>query len=544
MAKFIFITGGVVSSLGKGIVASSIGRILKNKGFKIFMQKFDPYINVDPGTLSPYQHGEVYVTDDGAETDLDLGHYERFTNESLTKLSNITTGRIYSEVIRKEREGKYLGKTVQVIPHITNEIKLQLKRAEDKSGADIIITEIGGTVGDIESLPFLEAIRQFRRERGIENTLFVHCVLLPYLNKSGEIKTKPAQHSTKELGSLGIQPDMIVLRSEVNINNEIREKISLFCDVKKENVFLSKDVDVIYDVVLNLYKQKIDSQICQHFKLTNCDAKMETWENLVKKIKNLKSTIKIALVGKYVSLHDAYLSVVEALNAAGYAYDEKIEIGWINSEELDDVNAKKVLKDYHGIVVPGGFGERGSEGKIAALKYARLHQIPLLGICFGLQLMAIEFARNVLKLPDANTTEFKPLCENPIIDLLENQYEGISLGGTLRLGAYELSLSNDSKVYPYYHHFPIFERHRHRYEFNNKYLQMFNDNGMFVSGLNPHSGLVEVMELKNHPYYVSSQFHPEFKSRPNHPHPFFLGLIAHAKEYRALKEDANIKINQ
>lgn len=524
MSKFIFVTGGVVSSLGKGIVASSVGRLLKSRGLKIFMQKFDPYLNVDPGTLSPYQHGEVYVTDDGAETDLDLGHYERFTNENLTKLSNITSGRIYQNVLKKEREGKYLGKTVQVIPHVTNEIKAQLKKAEKESGADIIITEIGGTVGDIESQPFLEAIRQFKREKK-NDVLFIHNVLLPYLPSSGEIKTKPAQHSVKELGSLGIQPDMIVLRSEKSINKEIKEKISLFCDVFENHVFVCKDVDIIYEVVLNLKKQNIDGEICDFFNLTTSESDLSSWTKLVQTIKNLKKEINIAIVGKYVSLHDAYLSVAEALRAAGYYYGYKVNILWINSEEINENNVKDSLKSVDGIVVPGGFGNRGIEGKIITLKYARENNVPILGICLGMQLMAVEFARDVLHLEDANSEEFEPKCKNPIIHLLPNQYEGIDLGGTLRLGAYDLSLDKKSKVYSLYRNFPIKERHRHRYEFNDKYINLYSENGLEVTGINPQSGLVEVIELNNHPYYVGCQFHPEFKSRPNHPHPFFLGLI-------------------
>ena len=462
MAKFIFVTGGVVSSLGKGIVASSIGRLLKSRGLKIFMQKFDPYLNVDPGTLSPYQHGEVYVTDDGAETDLDLGHYERFTNENLTKLSNITSGRIYQNVLKKEREGKYLGKTVQVIPHVTNEIKDQLKKAEKQSGADIIITEIGGTVGDIESQPFLEAIRQFKREHKDNSVLFIHNVLLPYLPSSGEMKTKPAQHSVKELGSLGIQPDMIVLRSEKSVPKDIKEKISLFCDVNENHVFVCKDVDIIYEVVLNLKKQNIDGEICDFFGLNTSPSDLSNWSKLVQTIKSLKKEVNIAIVGKYVSLHDAYLSVAEAIRAAGYFYGYKANIIWINSENITEDNVATLLEGVDGIVVPGGFGNRGIEGKIITLKYARENNLPLLGICLGMQLMAVEFARDVLHLEDANSEEFEKNCLNPIIHLLPNQYEGIDLGGTLRLGAYELELDPSSQLIQFYKKFPIQERHRHR----------------------------------------------------------------------------------
>ena len=522
--KFIFVTGGVVSSLGKGIAASSIGRLLKNRGLKIFMQKFDPYINVDPGTMSPYQHGEVFVTDDGAETDLDLGHYERFIDENLSQNSNITTGRIYSSVIAKERKGEYLGGTVQVIPHITNEIKDKLKKAAIESDADVVITEIGGTVGDIESLPFLEAIRQARRDFGYENTLYIHNTLVPYLRAADEIKTKPTQHSVKELRGLGIQPDIIILRSEVHITEGQREKIALFCDVKKEAVIEAVDADIIYEVATNLHKQHIDDIILEHFKIDAPEADMSEWNALIDRIRNLNGSVDIALVGKYVQLHDAYLSVNEALKAAGYYYGKKINIHYIDSKELNDENACEMLKDCQGILVPGGFGVRGSEGKISAIKYARENNIPFLGICFGMQLACIEYARNVIGYKDANSSELDPNTTHPVIDILDNQYEGINMGGTLRLGLYDCHLKENTKTIDLYQKTDIKERHRHRYEFNNKYNEVFSRD-LVVSGVNPQANLVEIVELKNHPWFIACQFHPEFLSRPQRPHPLFRGFI-------------------
>lgn len=523
--KFIFVTGGVVSSLGKGIAASSIGRLLKNRGLKVFMQKFDPYINVDPGTMSPYQHGEVFVTDDGAETDLDLGHYERFIDERLSQDSNITTGRIYSSVIEKERRGEYLGATVQVIPHITNEIKSKLMSAAENSQADIVITEIGGTVGDIESLPFLEAIRQARRDFGFNNTLYVHNTLVPYLKAAGEIKTKPTQHSVKELRSLGIQPDIIVLRSEVHIEVEQREKIALFCDVSPEAVFECVDANVIYEVANNLHEQHIDDIILKHFGLRCPEADMTEWNKMIKTIENLNGEVSIALVGKYVSLQDAYISVAEALKAAGYAYGKKVKINYIQAEDINDENAAMYLKDADGILVPGGFGERGSEGKIAAIKYARLNKIPFLGICFGMQLACIEYARNVFGIEDAASSELHPDTNHPIIDYLPDQYEGIDLGGTLRLGLYDCKLKENSLAYKLYGLDLIKERHRHRYEFNNKFNYILEEKDLIASGRNPQTNLVEIVELKNHPYFIACQFHPEFISRPYKAHPLFKGLI-------------------
>lgn len=537
MAKYIFVTGGVVSSLGKGIVASSLGRLLKNRGLKVFMQKFDPYINIDPGTMSPYQHGEVYVTVDGAETDLDLGHYERFIDEDLTKESCVTSGKIYQAVINKERSGDYLGKTVQVIPHITNEIKARLLSAATTSKADVIITEIGGTVGDIESLPFLEAIRQWRRDVGYNNTFYVHTTLIPFVKAASELKTKPTQHSVKELRSLGIQPDMLVLRSEVDINDELREKISSFCDVDKKAVVVSKDVKILYEVANNLYNQGADQYICDFFRLETEAPNMIEWNNLIRTIKKLSGEVNIALVGKYVQLQDAYLSINEALKHAGYRYGKKININWILADDVTEDNVENYLKDCDGILVPGGFGPRGIDGKIQAIKFARENNIPFLGICLGMQLATIEFARNVLGISDADSTELCENTTNPIIDYLPDQYTGINLGGTLRLGAYDCLLKENTKAFEAYKQTIIKERHRHRYEFNNKYLDRIQNAGMIVSGINPETGLVEIVELKNHPWFIACQFHPEFSSRPNRAHALFSEFIHHAIIYSQEKNN-------
>lgn len=523
--KFIFVTGGVVSSLGKGIVASSIGRLLKNRGLKIFMQKFDPYINVDPGTMSPYQHGEVFVTDDGAETDLDLGHYERFIDENLSQDSNITTGRIYSAVIAKERRGDYLGGTVQVIPHITDEIKSKLRSAAMSSNADVIITEIGGTVGDIESLPFLEAIRQARRDFGYENTLYLHNTLVPYLKAAGEIKTKPTQHSVKELRGLGITPDIIVLRTEVPISNGTKEKIALFCDVNKDSVFECLDAKILYEVVNNLHAQKIDDVILKHFRLEAKEADMIEWNDLIKRIKKLSGEVNIALVGKYVQLHDAYLSVSEALKHAGYDLGKKVKINYIQANELTAETVADALAGMDGILIPGGFGKRGSEGKICAINYARLNNIPFFGICFGMQLACIEYARNVIGLKDASSSELDPETTHPIIDFLPDQYNGIDMGGTLRLGLYDCQIKKDTTTFACYQKTEIKERHRHRYEYNNLFEEVFSKD-LIVSGRNPQTNLVEIVELRNHPWFVACQFHPEFLSRPQRPHPLFAGFVA------------------
>ena len=522
--KFIFVTGGVVSSLGKGIAAASIGRLLKNRGLKVFMQKFDPYINIDPGTMSPYQHGEVFVTDDGAETDLDLGHYERFIDENLSKRSNITTGKIYQSVINKERKGEYLGATVQVIPHITNEIKNQLVKASKESMADVIITEIGGTVGDIESLPFLEAIRQARRDFGYENTMYIHNTLVPYLRAADEIKTKPTQHSVKELKSIGIQPDIIILRSEVDITEAQKEKIALFCDVKEDAVIVAKDEKILFNVVTSLHNQHIDDYIVNHFHLECPEADMTQWNEMIKRIKQSKEEINIGLVGKYVQLHDAYISVSEALKAAGYYYLKKVMVNYIDANELNDYNVNEVLKDMDGILIPGGFGKRGSEGKISAIKYARINKVPMLGICYGMQLACIEYARNVFGYSDANSTEINPDTKHPIIYLLPDQYDGINMGGTLRLGLYDCHLDESSLVYDAYKVSDIKERHRHRYEFNNEYMNILSKDLKAV-GINEKQNLVEIVELKNHPFFVGCQFHPEFLSRPYRPHPLFREFI-------------------
>lgn len=525
--KFIFVTGGVVSSLGKGISAASIGRLLKRRGLNIFSIKLDPYLNIDPGTMSPYQHGEVFVTKDGAETDLDLGHYERIINTSLTKESSVTSGKVYSTVLEKERKGEFLGATIQIIPHITNEIKKRLIDGFNAKGdTDVCIVEIGGTVGDIESLPFLEAIRQLRRELGYENTFFVHNTLVPYLKTTGEIKTKPTQHSVKELTGLGIQPDALLLRCEVDIDDASKSKVALFCNVNNDAVISVPDVPIIYQVALNLQKQHLDDLICKHMKL-NCksEADMSDWVSLINKIQNLKKHVRIALVGKYVDLHDAYISVYESLKYAGYAYDLKVDVDWVNSEDLTEDNIKTVLKDAQGIIVPGGFGNRGIEGKVLAIKYARENNVPYLGLCLGMQLALIEYARDVLKIEDANSSEFDENAKNKIIDYLPDQYKGIKMGGTMRLGEYDCHIKEGTKAYSLYSKKDIRERHRHRYEFNNKYKKQFEDSGMIFSGINPQTNLCEMIELKKHPFFMACQFHPEFLSRPLQPHPLFLGFI-------------------
>ena len=528
--KFIFITGGVVSSLGKGITSATIGRLLKSRGLKVFMQKFDPYLNYDPGTMSPFQHGEVFVTGDGGETDLDLGHYERFTNEFVTKHSNITTGKIYSRVIEKERKGFYHGGTVQVIPHITNEILSFLIKAKE-SDADVVITEIGGTVGDIESLPFLEAIRQARRDFGFENTFYVHCTLVPYLKSAGEIKTKPTQHSVKELRSIGITPDMIVLRSEINIPKSQKEKIALFCDVKEEAVVEAQDVEIVYELVNRFHDQGVDNIICNHFKLDTRSADLTNWNHMIDRIRNVSGEVKIALVGKYVELKDAYLSVYESLDHASNWLGKKCVVKRIDSDSITKKNVAELLGDVDGVLVPGGFGVRGVDGKILASKFARENNIPFFGICLGMQIALLDIAKNVAGLNDANSTEFDPKTTCPIISFLPDQYHGIEIGGTLRLGNYDCVLSKDSKAYAYYEKEIITERHRHRYEFNNEYKEVLKGVGVDFVGVNPKTGLCEVIEYKPHPWYVACQYHPEFNSRPNHPHPLFSGFINSAINY-------------
>lgn len=525
MTKYIFVTGGVVSSLGKGIVAASVGRVLKNRGLKVTLQKFDPYLNVDPGTMSPYQHGEVFVTEDGAETDLDLGHYERFIDVNLGQYSNVTAGRVYSSIIEKERRGDYLGGTVQVIPHVTNEIKSRVLLAGESSDADVVITEIGGTTGDIESLPFLEAIRQIRSDLGRENVCYIHCTLLPYIKAAGEMKTKPTQQSVKELRGLGIQPDIIVVRNELALTDELRAKISLFCDIPKQNVIESRDVSNLYQLPLNLKAQKIDDIVLKHFNLTAKEADMEEWISLVERVDNLKDEVRIALVGKYVELHDAYISVVESLKHAGYKHNSKVKIDWIQSEDITEENVHEYLKEADGILVPGGFGDRGVEGKITTIKYARENKVPFFGICLGMQLAAVEFARNVCGLTGAHSSELDPNTPYPIINLLPDQENVVEMGGTLRLGSYPCTLVEGSQAHKEYGEINITERHRHRYEFNNFYRERLTNKGLVLSGVSPDGRLVEIVELPEHPWFVAGQFHPEFKSRPEKAHPLFAGFI-------------------
>jgi CTP synthase len=525
MTKYIFVTGGVVSSLGKGITAASLGRLLKNRGVSVTIQKFDPYINVDPGTMSPYQHGEVFVTDDGAETDLDLGHYERFVDINLTKYSSVTTGKIYSTVLKKERRGDYLGGTVQVIPHITNEIKDRVYRAGRETNSDVVITEIGGTVGDIESLPFLEAIRQIKSDVGRDNVMYIHCTLVPYIKAAGEMKTKPTQHSVKELRSLGIQPNVIVVRTEMPMTQDMKDKIALFCDIDKNAVIEAMDADTLYSVPLSLQDQKLDEITCQHLKLNCREADMTEWNELVSRVTNLSRKTKIALVGKYVELQDAYISVVEALRHAGYQFDSDIEVEWLNSELIDAENVAEKLGDVDGILVPGGFGDRGVEGKIAATQYARENKVPFLGICLGMQLASVEYARNVLGLEGAHSAELNPDTPYPVIDLLPEQKDIEDLGGTLRLGLYPCKLTKGSKAYAAYDGEVVYERHRHRFEFNNHYREQMESAGFIFSGTSPDGRLVEIIELEDHPWFVASQFHPEFTSRPTRPQPLFRDFV-------------------
>ena len=527
MAKYVFVTGGVCSGLGKGITASSIALLLKAKGYKVFMQKFDPYMNVDPGTMSPIQHGEVFVTADGCETDLDLGHYERFIDEELNYTSNITNGKIYSSVIEKERVGDFLGSTIQIVPHISNEIKNKIYEAGTSSGADIVITEIGGTVGDIESAVMMESLRQFRLEMGMENSLFVHTTLVPYLYGSNELKTKPTQNSIIELRRLGIQPDIIVTRAPLDLGDAVKKKISLFGSIPVENIIEAKDVANIYQIPINFHNQHIEDIILKQFGLKVTRSDLSAWENLIKTVENLDKEIEIALVGKYVELEDAYLSVKEALKAAGYKYNTKIKIKWVNSEDLEckTCNLKEVFKNSKGIIVPGGFGSRGIEGMIKAAGYARENKIPYLGICLGMQIAVIEFARNVCGLVDASSREFDELCPNPVIDLMADQKAIINKGGTLRLGNYRCKIVKSTLAYKDYKSDEILERHRHRYEFNNKYRELMESKGMVFSGFNPEANLVEIIELPDHPHFIACQFHPEFKSRPTKAHPLFDSFV-------------------
>ncbi len=534
--KFIFVTGGVVSSLGKGITAASLGTLLRARGLKVSLQKCDPYINVDPGTMSPYQHGEVFVTDDGAETDLDIGHYERFTDEISFKDSNVTTGKVYQTVINKEREGKYLGATVQVIPHITNEIKDRIYSVGKKGSPDVVITEIGGTVGDIESQPFLEAIRQIRWEVGKENCRFIHVTLVPYLGKVGETKTKPTQHSVKELRSLGIEPDIIVCRTEQELSEDVKAKISLFCNVPQKNVISNTDASSLYAIPLMLEKQKLDEIICESLNLDTKAPDLTRWIELVNKERALTDTVTIALVGKYTELKDAYLSISESFCHAGIYNDVKVNIKWIEAIELENSDDfASIFKGVDGILVPGGFGDRGIEGKIKAVEYARTHQIPYFGICLGMHMAVIEFARNVAGLKDAHSTEQVSDTPHPVIHLLPEQRDISNMGGTMRLGAYECKLVPGTHAAAAYGEQSIQERHRHRYEFNNDYLDILVKNGMIVAGTNPDKGLVEIIEIADHPWFVGVQFHPEFKSRPLRPHPLFREFVEAAKIYKSKK---------
>ncbi len=533
MTKFVFVTGGVVSSIGKGIVAASLGRLLKSRNYSVSILKLDPYINVDPGTMSPFQHGEVFVTDDGAETDLDLGHYERFTNTAMSRLNSVTTGSIYQAVLNKERRGEYEGGTVQVIPHITNEIKTRILRVAQDKNPDVLLIEIGGTVGDIESLPFLEAIRQFRKDVGRENLLYTHVTLLPWIPSAGEMKTKPTQHSVKELRSIGIQPDILVCRCDRPIRSGIKEKIAEFCDVSEECVIKAEDASSIYEVPLLLEKEGLAEQVLRLLNLEQRQPDLTQWQQLVNQLHAPREELEIALVGKYISLSDAYLSVVEALNHAALAVGTKLKLRWVNSEDLENSGAQNFLEGVSGIVVPGGFGTRGVDGKIAAVEYARTQQIPFLGLCLGMQCSVIEWARNVAKLPDANSSEFKPDSRNPIINLLPEQQDVVDLGGTMRLGLYPCRLSTGTVAFSLYQETVIYERHRHRYEFNNAYRNLFIESGYVISGTSPDGRLVEMIELPSHPFFLATQFHPEFRSHPTVPHPIFEGFMKAAQIHQS-----------
>lgn len=523
--KYVFVTGGVVSGLGKGITAASLGRLLKARGYQVTMQKFDPYINMDPGTMNPIQHGEVFVTDDGAETDLDLGHYERFIDESLNKNSNVTTGKIYWSVLQKERHGDFGGGTVQVIPHITNEIKDRFYRNITSKDTHIAIIEVGGTVGDIESQPFLEAIRQFQHDVGRENAILIHVTLIPYLKASGEMKTKPTQASVKELQGIGIRPDIIVCRSEYPLNDQLRDKIALFCNVPAKHVLQNLDVEYLYEAPLAMEEEHLAEAACECLNLPCPEPNLEDWRHMVDALKHPKGEVSIALVGKYIQLHDAYISVVEALKHGGIAQHVTVNIKWIDSEELNTDNAGELLGDVTGILVPGGFGHRGIDGKLTAIHYARTHQIPYLGLCLGMQLAIVEFARNVVGFRDAHSVELDPATTHPVIHLMPDQDGVVDIGGTLRLGSYPCVLDHSSKAYELYGEETIHERHRHRYEVNNDYRDALASNGMLLSGLSPDGRIVEMIELTDHPWFIATQAHPELKSRPNRPHPLFRGFI-------------------
>ncbi len=526
MTKYIFITGGVISSLGKGITSASIGKIMESRGMKVTLIKLDPYINVDPGTMNPYQHGEVYVTDDGAETDLDLGHYERFTKAVITKFNNVTSGQVYNSVISKERRGDYLGKTIQVIPHITNEIKDRIRKGAHVSDAEIVLVEIGGTVGDIESLPFLEAVRQFRLDMGFENVLYVHVTLIPYVRSADEIKTKPTQHSVGKLREIGIQPDILICRTEKPLSDEIKEKISLFCNVSKDSVIEARDVESIYQIPLVFKGQGLDKIILKHFGLSYKSTDLKDWKkDIVEKAIRPKHKVLIALVGKYIALQDAYKSIYEALNHAGIYNDAKVDIRKVDSEDIERFGPAKFLKDVSGLLIPGGFGYRGIEGKIAAIRYARENAVPFLGLCLGMQCAVIEFARNVCGLKEANSTEFRQKTKHPIISLLEEQKKIKDLGGTMRLGVYPCEIKKGTLAYKVYKKGRIMERHRHRYEFNNKFRKLLADAGMTFSGIYAKKDLVEIVEVVGHPFFLAVQYHPEFKSKPDNVHPLFRDFI-------------------
>lgn len=529
--KYVFVTGGVTSSLGKGIISASLGRLLKARGYKVTIQKLDPYINVDPGTLNPYEHGECYVTDDGAETDLDLGHYERFLDIQTSQANNVTTGRIYQSVINKERRGDYLGKTVQVIPHITDEIKRRITLLGKRGDYDIIITEIGGTVGDIESLPYVEAVRQLRWDLGVENTAFVHLTLVPYLAASGELKTKPTQHSVKVLLENGIQPDVLVLRSEHELDKALRKKVALFCNVEHEAVIQSIDVPSIYEVPLLMKDEGLDVMVMKKLHISSKESPdLKEWKKFVDRLKSSKMEIRIALVGKYVELYDSYKSIIESLTHAGAFNKAKVSVDCIHSEAVTQDNVSEKLKGYHGILVAPGFGDRGIEGKIVSVTYAREQKVPFFGICLGLQCAVIEFARNILAFEDAHSSEMNNYTKHPVIDLMEEQKGVTEKGGTMRLGGYACSLKKGSKVQEAYKSEMVRERHRHRYEFNNDYLDTFSEHGMIPTGINPESGLVEIMEMEEHPWFVGTQFHPEYRSTALNPHPLFIAFIKAAIE--------------
>ncbi|NJR50526.1 MAG: CTP synthase [Leptolyngbyaceae cyanobacterium CSU_1_3] len=531
MTKFVFVTGGVVSSIGKGIVAASLGRLLKSRDYSVSILKLDPYINVDPGTMSPFQHGEVFVTEDGAETDLDLGHYERFTDTSMSRLNSVTTGSIYQAVINKERRGDYQGGTVQVIPHITNEIKERILRVANNTNPDVVITEIGGTVGDIESLPFLEAIRQFRKEVGRQNVLYMHVTLVPWIPSAGEMKTKPTQHSVKELRSIGIQPDILVCRSDRPLPTGLKNKMSEFCDVPPECVVTSQDASSIYEVPLNLEREGLAIQAINLLQLEQRPLDIRQWQTIVERLYCPTGQIEIAIVGKYVQLNDAYLSVVEALRHGAIAAERELNLRWVSSEDIEEKGAEAYLGGVDGIVVPGGFGIRGVDGKIGAIEYARLNQIPFLGLCLGMQCSVIEWARNIAHLEEAHSAEFVPDAKNPVINLLPEQQDVVDLGGTMRLGLYPCRLTPGTLTFSLYQQEVIYERHRHRYEFNNQYRGLFVETGYVVSGTSPDGRLVEIIELPGHPFFVATQFHPEFQSRPSSPHPLFRGFGEAALSY-------------